>query len=66
MKYDDAITSKKFEKRKEAFSKNSLVDSIEEVSESLWKEELQYIVVKIPDLGEVKGFLKGAITNGML
>ena len=59
--YDDATTSKKFEKRDEAFDREILINAIEEISESLWKEELQYIVASIPSLNYVKRFLKDAV-----
>jgi predicted nucleotidyltransferase component of viral defense system len=61
LKYDNATTSKKFEKRNRTFSRELLARAIDEISENLWKEELQYIVPKIPDLNEVKEFIKNAI-----
>jgi predicted nucleotidyltransferase component of viral defense system len=65
LKYNGTITSKKFEKRKEAFSRELLIKAIEETSENLWKEELQYIVLRILDLNEVKEFMKSAIKGNV-
>jgi len=38
-------------------------NAIEKVSVNLWKEELQYIVPRLPDLGEVKEFIERAISG---
>jgi len=63
LKYEESIVAKKFEKRGEAFTTEHLLSAIEKVSVNLWKEELQYIVPRLPDLGEVKEFIEKAISS---
>ena len=63
LKYEESIVAKKFEKRGEAFTTEHLLSAIEKVSVNLWKEELQYIVPRLPDLGEVKEFIERAISG---
>jgi len=63
LKYEESIVAKKFEKRGEAFTTEHLLSAIEKVSVNLWKEELRYIVPRLPDLGEVKEFIEKAISG---
>jgi len=63
LKYEESIVAKKFEKRGEAFTTERLLSAIDKVSVNLWREELQYIVPRLPDLGEVKEFIEKAISG---
>jgi len=63
LKYEESIVAKKFEKGGEAFTTEHLLSAIDKVSVNLWKEELQYIVPRLPDLGEVKEFIERAISG---
>jgi len=57
------LVAKKFEKRGEAFTTKHLLSAIDKVSVNLWKEELQYIVPRLPNLGEVKKFMENVISS---
>jgi len=62
LKYEESLVAKKFEKRGEAFTTEHLLSAIDKVSVNLWKEELQYIVPRLPDIGEVKEFIESVIS----
>jgi predicted nucleotidyltransferase component of viral defense system len=61
--YEESLVAKKFEKRGEAFTTEHLLSAIGKISMDLWKEELRYIVPRLPDLGEVKEFMENAISG---
>ena len=63
MTYNEEMVVKKFKKRKKAFNKNLLLQSIEKINEKIWKEELSYIVSSLPKLDEIKSFVKNSIAG---
>jgi len=62
LEYEELIVAKKFEKRGKTFKREHLLSAINNVSKDLWKEELQYIVPRLPDLSEVKDFISNKIS----
>ncbi len=61
--YDSGMLSEKLTKRGEKFDEATLINNVNEVTESAWKEELSYIVNDPPDLKVVKTFVAGKIKH---
>ena len=60
--YNEDMLVEKLKKRGEPFDKKMLLECIGKVKEDAWKEELAYLVKNLPELAEVKSFIKGQIS----
>ncbi len=61
IKYDENMVKEKLGKRNERFDKGIILSNIRGFKESLWKEELSYLVKGLPALADVKSFMLGQI-----
>ena len=61
VKFDEKLTEEKFKKRGKAFKKEELLERIAKFKESLWKEELSYLIQNLPEIDEIKSFLRESI-----
>ncbi len=60
--FNSGLLEEKLEKRGEERNKGPILKNINEFKEGLWKEELYYTLKVLPNLSEVKRFLKSKIS----
>lgn len=58
IKLDEKMLIEKLNKRNETFNKKILLASINKINAKTWKEELSYLIKNLPDLKNVKSFIK--------
>ncbi len=61
--YNESMIAEKLNKRNEAFDKKALLRCVDKINANIWKEELAYLVKSLPELSEVKKFVKSRISQ---
>jgi predicted nucleotidyltransferase component of viral defense system len=59
--YNESMIVEKLNKRSETFDKKVLLTSLDMINANIWNEELAYLIKNLPELGEVKEFVKSKI-----